>query len=355
MKPLISICMPNYNYEHYIKEAIESILSQTYSNFELIIVDDASTDNSAEIIKSFNDPRIKLYQNTSNIFMFPTINKAIKQAKGDIIAVIHSDDLYEKTFLEEIVKAYNDYPDKKVFISGVNFYHSESNYKIPWHPYKTGGIKSQKEVLLVLATYNNIGNGVNVAIQKDCINKVGFFTETFKYIGDYDYWLRLAEEYDFVYIPKILANYRIHDSNITHSLVKDMIFFREGYEVFNKNISESKIINNKLYKKTLYIGRKKIIHTAFRTGIKYKSGKILRDILKFSKEVHPDIIFEPYWYLMYLISFLVQDNGSPQMLNLVSTLVRLMLYPQKIYINFLIEKMINQETAGIKSKKCYEI
>jgi glycosyltransferase involved in cell wall biosynthesis len=346
MNPLISICMPNYNYGTYIKEAIESILSQTYSNFELIIVDDASTDNSAEIIKSFNDPRIKLHRNPSNIFMFPTINKAIKQAKGEIIAVIHSDDLYEKTFLEEIVKSYNEYPDKKVFITGVNFYHSESNYKIPWHPYKSGGIKSQKEVLLILANYNNIGNGVNVAIHKDCIDKVGFFTETYKYIGDFDYWLRLAEEYDFVYIPKILANYRIHDSNITHSLVKDMIFFREGYEVFNKNISESKIIDNRIYKRVLYIGRKKIIHTAFRTGIKYKSGKILRGILRFSREVHSDIFFEPYWYLIYLFSFFIQENMSYKSLNFISFLARLIFYPQKIYINFLIDKLIAQETAN---------
>jgi len=344
MKPLISICMPNYNYEKFIKEAIESILAQTYTDFELIIVDDASTDNSVEIIKSIKDPRIKLYQNESNIFMFPTINKAIRLAKGEIVTIIHSDDMYKKNFLEEIVNTYNIYPDKKVFITGVDFYHSDDGYSVPWYPYENGGIISKKEVLLRLGDSNNIGNSVNVAIHKDAVNKVGYFTNIYKYIGDFDYWLRLAEEFDFVYIPKILANYRIHGSNITHSLVKDLNFFKEGYEVFKKNISESKIIDNKTYKKMLFIGRKKIIHTAFNMSIKYKSGKILRDILNFSKEVHSDIVFEPYWYLIYLISYFIPENNNSKYHDFIVFLTKLILYPQKLYVNLLFKKLLTSES-----------
>lgn len=352
MKPLISICMPNHNYENFIKETIESILAQTYTNFELIIVDDASTDSSVQVIKSFNDSRIRLIQNQSNMFMFPTINKAIKHSKGEIITVIHSDDMYEKTFLEEVVNAYETYPDKKVFITGVNFYHSDENYKVPWYPYSQGGIKHKKEVLIRLADANNIGNGVNVAIHRDCLDEVGYFTETYKYIGDFDYWLRLAEVYDFVYIPKILSNYRIHGSNITHSLVRDLKFFREGYEVFNKNISESRVVSPKAYNNMMFIARKKIINTAFDISIKYNSGKILRDILKFSREVHPDIIYEAYWYLIYLISFIIPDKNDTKYHNFIVFLVKLILYPQKIYTKHLFDKLVDREIKQLTPKRC---
>ena len=99
-QPFVSICVPNYNKGKYIGEMIQSILDQTYTNFELIISDNASTDNSMDVINSFSDPRIRFYQNETNIGGCANTIKCLRYAKGDYIAVCHSDDLYPKRMVE---------------------------------------------------------------------------------------------------------------------------------------------------------------------------------------------------------------------------------------------------------------
>lgn len=97
-KPKISILMPNYNYEKFLSTAIESVLFQTYTNFELIISDNASTDNSINEIKKYNDKRIILLKSTENIPLYQNIERAKENATGKIITILHSDDFYEADF-----------------------------------------------------------------------------------------------------------------------------------------------------------------------------------------------------------------------------------------------------------------
>ena len=98
---LVSIIMPNYNSEKYVKETIQSVLEQTYQNWELIFVDDCSTDNSLDIVKSFDDDRIKVYQNESNSGAAVTRNHALEMAQGKWMAFLDSDDLWTPDKLEK--------------------------------------------------------------------------------------------------------------------------------------------------------------------------------------------------------------------------------------------------------------
>ncbi|MBR2986562.1 MAG: glycosyltransferase family 2 protein, partial [Clostridia bacterium] len=91
---LVSVIMPNYNSEKYIKETVESVLQQTYSHWELLFIDDASTDGSLAIAKSFHDPRIRILQNPSNMGAAATRNVGIEAARGKWIAFLDSDDLW---------------------------------------------------------------------------------------------------------------------------------------------------------------------------------------------------------------------------------------------------------------------
>lgn len=95
-----SICIPNYNYANYIGKTIESVLRQTYGNFEILVADNASTDNSVEIIKGFDDPRIKLIQNNINVGFAPNLDKASEKASGDYMLMLSSDDLIHERALE---------------------------------------------------------------------------------------------------------------------------------------------------------------------------------------------------------------------------------------------------------------
>ncbi|HBH18506.1 MAG TPA: hypothetical protein DDX14_06160, partial [Cyanobacteria bacterium UBA9579] len=303
MVPLVSICLPNYNYEKFLREAIESVLEQTYTNFELIIGDNASTDSSIQIIKSYNDPRIKFFQNETNIPLYQNINKCKGLAKGELIGVIHSDDKYEPNFLEAVVRTYLENPTHKVFVTGVNNWHHESNKVFPWHPYSTGGIIPKYEALLRLIIQNNAGNGVNVVIHRDCFSKMEMFTEDYKYAADYDLWMRLAEKYDFVYIPQILANYRIHDSNLSHKVNKNLDMFKEGLEIAERNIIKSKIIPQKIKDELNYLSFTNVVSQAFNIGIKYQSGQTSREMLNYIKQTNLDVRYEPTWYLAYILSY----------------------------------------------------
>ena len=110
-KPLVSIMMPAYNAGKYIGRAIESVLAQTYENWELIIVDDCSTDNTYEIAASYKDPRIRIFRNDVNIGPGPSRNEAIKYSRGEWLAYLDADDIWLPQRLERLIKETDERED----------------------------------------------------------------------------------------------------------------------------------------------------------------------------------------------------------------------------------------------------
>jgi len=347
MSTLVSICLVNYNYEKFIKEALESALAQTYTNFELIICDNASTDSSVNIIKSYDDPRIRLYQNDINIPLYQNINNAVKKARGDIITVLHSDDKYHQDFLQEIVNAQIENPDKKVFVTGVNFWHSDEGRSIPCHPFSTGGIKHQHELIIRLITGNIIGNGVNVAFHKDCTLGNELYSSKYKYSADYDLWLRLAEEHEFVYIHKILANYRIHGSNLSHTVNKNLDMVKESVSIALNSLKTSKILSPEIKSNLNEIQENLFIMRAFSLGTSYKSGKLSRNMLNYLPEICPKIKKNPLWHISYLLTYLLAVNISHKAFKLGALMGRIALFPYRSNIRRYVEKLINDIENGL--------
>ncbi|MCO5383612.1 MAG: glycosyltransferase [Methanosarcina barkeri] len=108
--PLVSICIPVYNSEKTIVSTLQSILNQTYQNLEIIIVDNASTDNTLDLIGKLTDPRIIIYKNSVNIGAEKNFSKCIELATGDYIAIFHSDDLYKQEMVQKQVQAFQENP-----------------------------------------------------------------------------------------------------------------------------------------------------------------------------------------------------------------------------------------------------
>lgn len=315
MKPLISVCVPNYNYQNFVKEAVESVLNQTYSNFELIIIDDCSVDNSVNIIKSYNDPRIKFYQNEENMGGYKTLNKAVRLAKGELVAILHTDDKYDLHFLEEIVKAYNKYPDHKVFVTAIYNQDDVLGHLTPIYPFNSEGLISRKEAMTRLAYDNNIGNGVNLVVHKDALCEKDFYNIKYTPVGDLDLFMRLAENYDFVYINKLLTYYRMHESNLTHKVFLEMV--KQSHEVYNKHLNASKVISQDLHRKLFKFQYKNMINRAFYMGLKYNSSSLTQNILNFLREIYPELRYSPYWYLMFLSSFFINNLSSKLLIKLL--------------------------------------
>lgn len=138
-KHLVSIITASYNYEDYIKDTIESVINQTYENWELIIVDDGSTDNSVEVIKSYceQDNRIKLYQheNGLNRGLPETLKLGISKANGEWISFLESDDKYMPEYLEEKIKVIENNPETEFIYSDFESFEGKGVDKTDFHKY----------------------------------------------------------------------------------------------------------------------------------------------------------------------------------------------------------------------------
>jgi len=209
--PKVSIIIPVYNGEKYITYAIESALAQTYRNFEIIVVDDGSTDGSYEKIKPFL-PFVK-YIFQENQGVAAARNTAIKHSSGELIAFLDQDDLWLPEKLELQVDYLLHNPDVGLVHSNMSYINEEGkptkrDSVFPFPTNLSGScfpelfIRNQIAILTVL-------------LRRDCLDKMGFFNEQFSSLDDYELWLRVSRYFLIGYIDLFLASYRLHGSN-TH-------------------------------------------------------------------------------------------------------------------------------------------
>lgn len=225
-KNLVSVITPTYNRGEIIKETIQSVLNQTYHNFEYIIIDDGSTDNTKEIIQSFQDKRIK-YINQQHVGTPASgRNNGIKNAKGEFIAFLDSDDIWFPQKLEIQLKEFQKNAD--ILILATN------GIIIPMRPYrKYLSIKKNLVVSfrdLIVNKKNPIINST-VLIKRTAIEAVGLIDEepSIRALEDYDYWLRVLKYHDksILILTQVLVKYRVHSSNIT---ITNSNFFKKLYK-----------------------------------------------------------------------------------------------------------------------------
>jgi glycosyltransferase involved in cell wall biosynthesis len=207
--------MPAYNARQYITESIESVIAQTYTNWELIIVDDDSTDDTASIIKEFSqqDPRIKyLYQDRGR--QGKARNKAIKNSNGDYIAFLDADDLWEQSKLEVQIDAIENSPDiTLLFTQG--FILQPDGDSIPMDV-KVQNWSFQNDIDLFI-TQNQIPI-LSVLVKKQAIIDAGYFSEdlAIQNAEDYHLWIKLLKQTTFLSIPNRLFYYRVHEQQSTY-------------------------------------------------------------------------------------------------------------------------------------------
>lgn len=212
--PQISVVMSVHNGEQYLKEAVQSILRQSYQDFEFIIIDDGSTDKTSEIIKSFNDFRIKVITNSENLGLTKSLNKGAKTAKGKYIARMDADDIslphrfeVQTAFLEK---------NPQYALVGSSYYQINSTGKIVAY---TGVLTKNLEIRSGLLKQNWFGHG-SVMIRKSAFIDCNGYDEEFEYAQDYDLWLRLSEQFKIANIEEPLYEWRSTPTGIS-TLKKD--------------------------------------------------------------------------------------------------------------------------------------
>lgn len=231
-QPIITVLMTVYNGEKYLKYSIESILSQSFKDFEFLIIDDCSTDSSVQIIRSYDDQRIVLHHNEVNIGQTKSLNVGLNLAKGRYIARIDSDDLSFPPRLEKQLDYIVKHPEYAVVgTSGILIDHLGK--KIGTHRVPT----NYSEMLVQLFLVSSPMIHVSVLMNKEIICSVGGYNEWFKISQDYELWSTLIRrDYKIGNIPDILVAYRIHGQSIRVGEFKKRLYL-ECSETFHRNVN----------------------------------------------------------------------------------------------------------------------
>ena len=229
---MISVIIPVYNGEGTIKETIESVLNQTFSDLEIIIINDGSTDSTLEILSTIDDSRIKVFS-YPNAGPSASRNRGIDNSQGEYISFIDADDLWTPDKLESQLQALKSNPQAVVAYSWTDYIDERSQFlRKGLHPKFKGNVYEE------LLKGNFLENGSNPLIQKDAFREVGNFDESLKCIGveDWDMYLRLAAEYQFICIPSPQILYRV-SSNSTSTKIDKME--KAGLYVIQKNFAQA--------------------------------------------------------------------------------------------------------------------
>jgi len=214
---LVSVIIPCYNAEAYIAEAIDSALSQTYPHDEVIVVDDASTDNSLRIIRAY-EPRIRVVANNRNMERAWSRNRGISEAKGEFIAFLDADDVWQPNKLLLQMAALAEHQDAGLCSCGF--------WSNPQEPCVFGNKSIEGRGTRLLLRSNRLGLST-VVVRRDALDAVGLFDHQTCPCEDYDLWLRLSLVTRFVCVPDPLVYYRLHEgqSSADNLRMEEAVFF----------------------------------------------------------------------------------------------------------------------------------
>jgi len=209
--PQISVIIPVWNCDRYLRQAIESILRQDYQEFELIVIDDGSDDGSAEVAKSFaHDERVKIITQ-KNSGVVAARNAGLRLARAEFVAFLDADDIAMPSRLSKQLAFLRDHPDVAVVGSHITHFNDAEG------ELRTIKVNlTAKEVISGLETRNTLAQP-SVMLRKSMAMAVGGYREAFKYgAEDYDLWLRLAEAHPLDNLDEVLTLYRIHPESLSH-------------------------------------------------------------------------------------------------------------------------------------------
>jgi glycosyltransferase involved in cell wall biosynthesis len=209
VNPKITVLMPVYNGQRYLAEAIESILVQTFTDFEFLVINDGSTDSSREIICSFDDPRIRLVDNPNNMGLSKSLNRGLDFARGEYIARQDCDDVSLPERIERQVAYLNAQPEIALLGSyGESIDQYGNRLRLLCPQANSSLLKWQ------LLFYNNFIHS-SVMFNTEKIRQLGGYNTKIGHAQDYYLWTRIMFNYDIAQVPEVLVYYRSHTKNIS--------------------------------------------------------------------------------------------------------------------------------------------
>ena len=296
--PLITVLLPVYNGFKYLDEAMKSILNQTFQNFEFIIIDDGSTDDSVKIIKSYDDNRIRLVENRNNPGQSETLNKGLSLTRGKYIARMDQDDIS----MPERLKKQFEFMENNLDIDVCGSWLQLMG--------KYDGIveleTDSERIKINLLTNQNLAHPA-VMIRKDTLVKYDLnYNPTFTIGNDYDLWVRMFDDCSFANLPEPLLKFRMHDNQYSKIMWEQ------------NNAETNRILTNLLKKIGIHPDDSDlIIHKKLFTGYGIDSlftGEVFKYLMRLRKSNLRKNIFEPVIFNEFLKKkwrrFMLNNNNK---------------------------------------------
>tara|TARA_Y100000996_G_C22542403_1_gene650498 strand:+ start:1354 stop:2247 length:894 start_codon:yes stop_codon:yes gene_type:complete len=290
-KSLISIVVNCYNGEKFLKKTLNSILSQSYKNYEVIFIDNCSTDNSKKIFKLYKDKRFKYFKTKKKINLYKSRNLALKKCNGNFITFLDTDDWWEKNFLFSRKKFFNS--SKKygfAFSNCFHYYEKNKSYK----NFLNQKLPSGKILNELLRSY--FVKLSTIIIKKEIIKNYQF-NPNYNIIGDYDLIIRISENYLGMAFQDFLVNIRIHKNNFTHNN-RHMFYLEFKDWMKNQNFEKKKFKSNQFFliKKLEYLRLISLL-------LNNKTFNLIFDIFKFPFGIDKMKLLAIFLIPKFLINF----------------------------------------------------
>lgn len=214
--PRISILLTCYNHLRYLPACVEGIRAQTMRDYEIIAIDDGSTDGSREWLAAQHDIPDPIF-NAHNLGTYASLNVALARASGEFIAVLNDDDLWAPTKLERQLEWFERFPKVGLVHTDGTFIDGDGK-PFEGEPLGFSFPKTETGNLLLGLVYANKIIASAALVRRECFDRLGGFNEAYFGSGDWEMWLRVAEAYDVGFVPERLTFYRVHGGNASHKL-----------------------------------------------------------------------------------------------------------------------------------------
>lgn len=271
--PRISVCVPTYNHARFLHDAIRSVLVQTRGDFELVVVDNASTDDTGEVVRRYAaaDPRIRYRRNETNVGPGRNFNRCLEYASGELVKILCSDDTLEPECLERTAAVLETHPRVSLVATARNVVREDLS-PVRTIGYSTGPIVEGGHRVIAKCMWhgNLIGEPTAVMFRKS--HAARGFDPSYRQLVDLEMWFHLLERGDFAYLPEPLCRFRRHGGQQTWDHVGRSDFYDDFGRLFEEYVGKEYIGMSPL--------RRRIVRSVFRGGLgALRRSSLLRRLL----------------------------------------------------------------------------
>lgn len=282
--PKVTVIIPTYNRAAYLRHAMASVVAQTFTDWEILVVDNASQDNTREVVEEFKEKPIQYIRHESNRGGAVARNTGITHSQSEYIAFLDDDDEWLPKKLEAQMNVFEHSSPQvgAVYTGHRNVNRGTGETTGIWRPLKRGNIYEE------LMKKNWVSTTSSVVLRRECVEKVGIFDERLPSFQDYDLWIRIAKEYEFEYVDDLLVTYYQHGKKIWTNLGA----LEQGIDIMVDKFGQSAELRRNFSYHYLSLGERYVTNGEMNKG---------RALLRKGMKLHP---FEIKHYLNYGLSLL---------------------------------------------------